>query len=157
MKCLFIGLLFFSACSTTAEKEMNLQDTLSAIQDNNPADTTILTSLEGAWQLLPVLPSDTAAGKIPILVFDLKSKKFQGNSGCNNISGSFYIANDSLSFSEQILMKKMACPGYNEEGFMQSLTKTNRYTIEKGVLQLLQEQTVLSRWARKNVAVQKKI
>lgn len=159
MKSLFITMqiLFFAACNTTAKEENHQKDDLSATHNNIPGDTTNKVSLEGAWQLQPVLPSDTATGKIPTLVFDLNSKKFQGNTGCNNISGSFYLANDSLSFNEQILMTKMACPGYNEEGFIQSLTKTNRYTIEKGVLQLMQEQTILSKWIRKDSVLQKKI
>jgi heat shock protein HslJ len=158
MKYLVIIMIFLlSACNTTMEEKNEQQYTLSAIEDNNPADTSIVAALEGAWQLQPALPSDTATGKIPTLVFDLKSQKFQGNTGCNNISGSFYFVNDSLSFNEQILMTKMACPGYNEEGFIQSLSRTNRYVIEKGVLQLMQEQTVLSKWIRKDAVAQKKI
>ncbi|CAN5549180.1 hypothetical protein BH10BAC2_BH10BAC2_39620 [soil metagenome] len=159
MKFLFITMqiLFFAACNTTTKEDNVQKDTLPATHDNSLDDTTNTVSLEGAWQLQPVLPSDTAAGKIPIFVFDLISKKFQGNTGCNNMSGSFYLENDSLSFGEQILTTKMACPGYNEEGFIQSLTKTNRYTIEKGVLQLMQEQNILSRWTRKDAVIQKKI
>lgn len=159
MKYLFIALqiLCFEACDTAVKEERYQNDTLSVHGDNSSDDTTNTVSLEGAWQLQPVLPSDTATGKIPTLVFDLNSKKFQGNTGCNNMSGSFYLVNDSLSFNEQILMTKMACAGYNEEGFIQSLTKANKYKIEKGVLQLMQQQTILSKWIRKDSTVQKKI
>lgn len=159
MKYLFIALqiLCFEACDTAVKEERYQNDTLSVHGDNSSDDTINTVSLEGAWQLQPVLPSDTATGKIPTLVFDLNSKKFQGNTGCNNMSGSFYLVNDSLSFNEQILMTKMACAGYNEEGFIQSLTKANKYKIEKGVLQLMQQQTILSKWIRKDSIVQKKI
>jgi heat shock protein HslJ len=159
MKHLFIAVLvlFFAACNTQTNKSSNQQDSLPAPTENNLSATATITTLEGAWQLQAVLPSDTATGKIPTLVFDLKSKKFQGNTGCNNMSGNFYTEGDSLSFNEQILMTKMACPGYNEQGFIESLTKTDRYKIDKGVLQLMQEQTILSKWIRKDSVVQKKI
>ena len=41
---------------------------------NNPDDTT----LAGKWVLQPVLPSDTAAGRVPVLNFNLKTKRFTG-------------------------------------------------------------------------------
>lgn len=159
MKYLFIAVLvlFLTACNTQTGEGSNEQDSLPARTENNLSAAATATTLEGAWQLQPVLPSDTATGRIPTLVFDLKSKKFQGNTGCNNMSGNFYTESDSLSFSEQIIMTKMACPGYNEQGFIESLTKTNRYKIDKAVLQLMQEQTILSKWIRKDSVVQKKI
>ena len=150
-------ILIFESCNTTAKEENNQQDSLPATTDNSLTDTITATTLEGAWQLQPVLPSDTATGKIPTLVFDLNSKKFQGNTGCNNMNGSFFLVGDSLSFNEQMIMTKKACPGYNEQGFIESLTKTNRYRIEKGALELMQEQTVLSKWIRKDSVLQKKI
>ena len=85
---------------------------------------------------MPVLSSDTSAGKIPELSFDLKTNRFSGNSGCNAMSGNFILNNDALSFGENIISTKMACPGYNEKAFLESLLKTNRYEIKNGVLQL---------------------
>ena len=149
-------IILVTSCNNTSHKESGNIDTVSSITDTAVVQSKNIT-LEGAWQLEPVLPSDTAAGKIPTIVFDLTTKKFQGNTGCNNMSGNFYTSDDSISFNEQILMTKMACPGYNEQGFIESLTRTNRYKIEKGSLQLMQDQTVLSKWIRKDSVVQKKI
>ena len=149
----FAIVLLSVVCNSPADKTQMTTDTASA----KVADTAKQITLEGAWQLQPVLPSDTATGKIPTITFDLTTKKFQGNTGCNNMSGSFFTSGDSLSFNEQIIMTKMACPGYNEQGFVKSLANTNRYKIEKGLLQLMQDQTVLSKWIRKDSAVQKKI
>jgi len=149
-------IILVTSCNNTSHKESGNIDTVSSITDTAVVQSKNIT-LEGAWQLEPVLPSDTAAGKIPTIVFDLTTKKFQGNTGCNNVSGNFYTSGDSISFNEQILMTKMACPGYNEQGFIESLTRTNRYKIEKGSLQLMQDQTVLSKWIRKDSVVQKKI
>ena len=148
--------ILVTSCNNTSHKEIGNIDTVSSITDTAVVQSKNIT-LEGAWQLEPVLPSDTAAGKIPTIVFDLTTKKFQGNTGCNNMGGNFYTSGDSISFNEQILMTKMACPGYNEQGFIESLTRTNRYKIEKGSLQLMQDQTVLSKWIRKDSVVQKKI
>jgi len=109
-------------------------------------------ALEGEWYLQPVLPSDTAAGKTPVLHFDLKRARFTGNTGCNTMNGKFWFsANDSsLSFSEKLVTTKMACTGYNEKAFIKSLLHTTHFTISNGVLTLLAEDnSSLSHWARK--------
>jgi heat shock protein HslJ len=106
------------------------------------------TTIQGRWKLMPVLSSDTAAGKIPEINFDLKTNRFSGNSGCNAMSGTFIINKDALSFNKDIILTKMACPGYNEKAFLESLGRTNRYQIKNGVLQLMYNSTVLSKWVR---------
>jgi heat shock protein HslJ len=110
-----------------------------------PADTTI----SGVWVLQPVLASDTAAGRIPQLNFNLSAKKFTGNTGCNDMSGSFFLNKDSLAFNEHIVSTRQMCQGYNEKAFIDNLTKTNHYKIVDGVLQLMDDQTILSKWTRK--------
>jgi len=111
---------------------------------NNANDTT----LAGTWVLQPVLPSDTATGKVPTLTFSLATKKFTGNTGCNEMSGHFFLNGDSLTFDENMITTRKACEGYNEKAFIGNLIKTNRYKIEDGVLQLMSDQTILSRWKR---------
>ena len=111
---------------------------------NNADDTT----LAGTWVLQPVLPSDTAAGKIPTLTFNLATKKFTGNTGCNEMSGHFFLRGDSLMFDENMITTRKECEGYNEKAFIGNLIKTNRYKIEDGVLQLMSDQTILSKWKR---------
>ena len=106
-------------------------------------------TLSGDWQLMPVLASDTAAGRKPLLSFDLGANRFTGNTGCNDMSGSFFLKGDSLVFKEQIVQTKIECAGYNERAFIDNLTKVNHYRIENGVLQLLTDKTILSKWVRK--------
>ena len=110
------------------------------------ADTA--KTLEGRWILMPVMPSDTAAGHIPYINFDLKENRFSGNSGCNNMGGSFAVKQDALQFGENMISTKMMCPGYNEKSFLDNLLKTNRYEIKDGVLQLMYNTTILSKWVR---------
>ena len=117
-----------------------------------PPDTT---TLAGPWFLQPMLPSDTAAGKIPTLVLDVAKSRFTGNTGCNSMRGSFWSSrtDSSLSFSDKIITTKMACPGYNEPAFMKSLRSATHYRLRNGVLTLLSEDnTELSRWMRKPAA-----
>ena len=132
------GLLSATLKETPKEKQP-LQDTTMV------ADTT----LEGNWQLQPVLASDTASGKIAEINFSLLQSKFTGNTGCNRMSGSFIRNGNVLKFDEQVMTTKMACPGYNEKAFMDNLFLTNNFKIENGVLMLMNNETALSKWVRK--------
>ena len=143
MKQLIFFAAFISSIALSGFRTKSIVENSSSIHNN--VDTTVVS---GTWQLLPVLASDTSAGKIPQLNFNLKTNKFSGNSGCNAISGEFMINNDALTFSKNIISTRMACPGYNEKAFLESLLKTNRYEIKNGVLQLMYNTTVLSQWVR---------
>ena len=107
------------------------------------------TTLNGQWFLQPLLPADTAAGKIPELHINLSSGMFSGNTGCNTMQGSFQKTATSLIFSKDITLTKMNCTGYNEAAFVKSLLSANGYKFDKGVLVLLFNDTELSRWTRK--------
>jgi heat shock protein HslJ len=123
-------------------------NTLALFASQQQRDTAVL---HGTWFLQPVLPSDTAAGKIPSIVFNTREHRFSGNTGCNTMTGTFQQTDSSLVINERIVTTKMACPGYNEGAFLKSLLRTNRYKIEKGVLILMFDATELSRWTRKFV------
>ncbi|MDI3321643.1 META domain-containing protein [Pinibacter soli] len=110
------------------------------------------SSLNGAWYLIPVLASDTAAGKLPFLVINLKKKQFSGNDGCNDISGTFATAEDKLSFSDNIKGTKIECKGYDEKAFLHNFLLTSNYKIEGSTLSLMNGKTVLSKWSRKNMS-----
>ncbi|RZS71872.1 META domain-containing protein [Pseudobacter ginsenosidimutans] len=107
------------------------------------------TSLNGLWYLQPALPSDTATGTFPSLRFNLKTKKFSGNTGCNTMSGSFTITDSSFQFNDNVQVSKKICTGFNEAAFLKSLFMANRYTIDDSVMTLWFDQTQLSRWTRK--------
>jgi heat shock protein HslJ len=110
-----------------------------------PADTG---HLNGTWFLQPVLPSDTATGKIPTLIFNVNKSRFTGHTGCNSISGRFEISGKILRFDSNLITTRMACPGYNEGAFIKSLLHTNGFKFDNGVLILLFDATELSRWTR---------
>jgi heat shock protein HslJ len=113
---------------------------------NNPFFDSML---DGEWFLQPVLPSDTAVGKIPFIRFNTFKKTFTGNNGCNSMSGTFTTNNSSLVFSGAIITTKILCTGYNEKAFMDNLKRTNQYKIVNNILVLMDNGTELSKWTRK--------
>jgi hypothetical protein len=67
------------------------------------------------------------------------------------MNGAFWFSqkDSSLSFSDKIVLTKIACPGFNEVAFIKSLRSVNHYRLRQGVLSLLAEDnSVLSRWMR---------
>jgi len=143
MKYLFFAGLFLLATICRS----NIQNI--GVQNSTGVWVTQDTAtIAGNWYLIPVLPSDTAAGKIPTLNFDLAAGRFSGNDGCNSMSGSFFIKEDAMRFGENMISTKMACPGYNEKPFVDNLLKANRFMIKDGVLQLMYNTTILSKWTR---------
>ena len=147
---------FLLACNGPASNTSSMTgDTAAtAMAVVKTADTT---SLGGGWFLQPVLASDTASGEIPTLRFDLAKTHFSGNTGCNNMNGTFWYSDkdSSISFNDKFAATKMSCPGYNEQAFVKSLMHVNHYRLEKGMLILLSDNTELSRWIRKPAAVPK--
>src|SRR5687768_6485441 len=73
--------------------------------DTPPAQAPVpvkdTSKLDGLWFLQPMLVSDTATGKIPRLEFNLATKRFTGNTGCNNMSGSFDFTDSTLQFNQR--------------------------------------------------------
>ena len=130
---LFLPAVIFSHAEMSTSNVVALSDT---------------STIAGKWELMPIMPSDTATGTIPQLNFDLAAKKFSGNTGCNVMNGSFEINKDALSFGANMISTKMACQGYNEKAFIDNLFKANRYEIKDGVLQLMYNTTILSKWVR---------
>jgi len=140
------------SCNSTTNNHLPANDSTQPAKIDTPVPAQIqkdTTKLGGLWFLQPVLPSDTATGKIPRLEFNLGSKRFSGNTGCNNMSGSFDFTDTTLQFNQRIVTTKMACVGYNEKAFLESLLRTNSYKLQNGILILMFDQTELSRWTRK--------
>jgi heat shock protein HslJ len=151
-----VGAILFSACKGPAGKQQIPASDSVAIPASLPKvkDTT---TLGGRWILQPVLPSDTATGKIATIQFDLKKSRFSGNTGCNAMNGEFWYGDkdSSLVFSDKIITTRMACPGYNEKSFLNSLLHTSHFRLQDGMLILLSDNAELSRWGRKSARAPK--
>ena len=150
----FLISIWVLSCNGSPGNKLPTQDSAQSAIKNTPmaqapAPEKDTTKLGGQWFLQPVLPSDTAIGKIPRLVLDLTTKKFTGNTGCNSMSGQFDFTDSTLQFNQRIITTKMACVGYNEKEFLETLLRTNSYKLQSGILILMFDQTELSRWTRK--------
>ena len=149
MKPLFFLAVIHILCAgntrNTNHKKNTANTNIQAVVTKN-ADTS---TLSGKWYLQPLLASDTAAGKLPVLEINLAAKTFSGNTGCNNMRGNFQKTDTSLVFNPNIITTKMLCTGYNEAAFIKSLLHANTYKLEKDALILLFDATELSRWTRK--------
>src|SRR2546430_1665731 len=104
MKKLILFMAFLSAVNGESIQGKGKAGHQAVLKKSNDTAT-----IAGYWQLMPVLASDTSAGKIPQLSFDLKTNRFSGNTGCNAISGAFMLKNDALSFDEKMISTRMAC------------------------------------------------
>jgi heat shock protein HslJ len=152
-------MLFLLACQNTDSGSSDQRsDTAIAATPASIPSAPDTTTLGGRWYLEPVLPSDTATGKIPWLEFNLDLAGFSGNTGCNSMHGKFYFSktDSSLAFNDKIVLSKMACPGYNEPAFLKSLKNTERYKLHKDTLTLIgDDHSELSRWLRKPASTPK--
>jgi heat shock protein HslJ len=106
--------------------------------------------ISGEWFLQPVLPSDTATGRIPSLSFDLAKKTFKGFTGCNQMNGGFMISGDALMFDKDLTLTKIACEGFNEKEFITNLLRVDHYQFRDGLLILLINKTPISKWMRRS-------
>lgn len=147
LSCLLLALACNNAVPAGKAPENDTAAGTAQAKDSIPvADTS---TLNGAWVLQPQLSSDTAAGRMPRIQFDVNAGRFTGNTGCNSMSGSFVKKADSLVFDQRIITTRIACTGYNEKAFLDNLLRVNHYEIANGVLLLKENETVLFRWVRK--------
>ncbi|HEV2483668.1 MAG TPA: META domain-containing protein [Puia sp.] len=156
----FLPLLVFAACQNSGPAHTaKTPDTLATVaRVGTPPAPPDTTTLGGMWYLQPMLPSDTATGKIPTLDLNLDKSRFSGNTGCNKMHGEFWFSktDSSLSFSDRMNITRMSCPGYDEPAFIKSLRSAGRYRLRNGVLTLLSDNnTELSHWVRKPSTVPK--
>jgi heat shock protein HslJ len=150
---LLLSILVLSCNGSTGNNLPTPDSTKQAKKDTPLAQAPMpekdTTKLGGLWFLQPVMASDTAVGKIPRLDLNLSTKRFTGNTGCNNMNGAFDFTDTTIQFNQRIITTRMACVGYNEKAFLENLLRANTYKLQNGILILMFNQTELSRWTRK--------
>ena len=67
--------------------------------------------------------------ELPVLEFHKVDGKVMGNSGCNQLSGSYKTDGDKITFGPMI-STKMACPGNGEQRFLTALHAANTFRID---------------------------
>ncbi|HLV23805.1 MAG TPA: META domain-containing protein [Moheibacter sp.] len=114
-----LGLFILTACST----------------QNNPNNTqTLNLDLSGNWTLIHI---DESSGtninegfpnKKPTLILEAISKKLTGNTGCNQMFGSFTTQQNNIHFSG-LGSTKMFCDGVKETEYLNMLNEVDSYKI----------------------------
>jgi len=110
--------------------------------------------LGGRWELSLFPGGDKTFDDIfgqrrPELQLDARKGIVTGTTGCNQLSGSFTVINDRLSFGSNMVTTRMACPGYEEHTFLDALGRVNRYQVNATQLSLLHDSTVVMSFTRK--------
>ncbi len=121
-----IGITVLTACATKKIKQGN-------------------ASLEGKrWDLVSV-DGRSAANSGSYIEFDSTSGKVSGKGGCNGFGGTYTSETGNKLKIEGIISTKMACDHLDiENSFFRMLEKADRYTIDKGGLQLYQGNSLLA-------------
>ncbi|MEO7264968.1 MAG: META domain-containing protein [Ferruginibacter sp.] len=88
-------------------------------------------ALDGVWVLnkinnIPQAGKDYPTG-LPMLQFQVASKKVSGNDGCNRVNGSIEIMGKQIKFSP-FVSTKMACSNYDAEKIYSNLLSNNLVT-----------------------------
>ncbi|MDR2000092.1 MAG: META domain-containing protein [Zoogloeaceae bacterium] len=75
---------------------------------------------------------------VPNLVFDEKSQRVSGSTGCNRIAGGYALEGDKLRF-QQMVSTRMACISgmEQEDRILKALGTIERYRFAGGQLELL--------------------
>jgi heat shock protein HslJ len=66
----------------------------------------------------------------PFINLDTETKKFNGNTSCNSISGNFSLENNQIIFPQNFIMTKMFCEGGGENIFLEAFKKVDGYKVE---------------------------
>ena len=113
------------------------------------------TSLECDWTLA-VFPyqnktlAEVFGTRVVTLLFTKATGTVSGTTGCNRFTCHYTASTDSLLFSQNRALTKMACPDYEEQLFLNGMDRVNRYRINEGQLELLQNDVIVMIFARKS-------
>jgi len=109
--------------------------------------------LAGTWELDYILDpeidfEELYANRKPTITFDVAEKKVNGNSSCNNFSGTVKINGNALSFGP-LMSTKMACPGNGEQVFFKNIERVTSFDVQDSVLTMIMDDIVVMRWQKK--------
>jgi heat shock protein HslJ len=113
-----MGLLFFQSCATQGP------DTSS----------TLNLDLSGSWTLVEIHESSGTTinegfpERKPSLTLEAITKKLTGNTGCNQMFGSFKTNQNNVTFSG-LGATKMYCAGVKEAEYLAMFDKIKTYSI----------------------------
>lgn len=75
---------------------------------------------------------------LPTMSFDSEKKTVSGSTGCNSYSGGYNLDVYGLTFDENMIMTKKACPGASTEtAFMDAIQKAATFEIDGDELKIM--------------------
>ncbi len=106
--------------------------------------STTATLQETYWVLTSLgenpLPQPSANQREPNIILHTAGERFTGSGGCNSISGSYSLKDDTLAFG-QTVSTMMACINgmQTEQAMLKALSQTRRYKISGQNLDLFDD------------------
>lgn len=148
----------FTSCNT-----IKSTSTTTSTKNERVIDTELSKQLEGTWKLsffdasLSGLDGkslhDLFPGKTPELTFDITKHFANGNNGCNNIFGPYYLSNNNgISFGDKWGATMMACNGVSDFAFSNALSKISKYDIKGDNLNLMIADKLVMTLTKENIA-----
>lgn len=101
--------------------------------------STLNLDLSGNWTLTEISKNsgtnvkDGFPNKKPVLILEAISKKVTGNTGCNQLFGSFTTQNNQITFSG-MGSTKMYCQDVKENEYLNMINQVHSYKIINGQL-----------------------
>lgn len=81
---------------------------------------------------------DTEGLTLPTMNFDSEKKTVSGTTGCNSYSGGYNLDVYGLTFAENMVMTKKACPGASTEtAFMDAIHKAATFELDGDELKIM--------------------
>lgn len=141
-----------SADATTSEgSDVELLNKMSTKTTSKNVDGTKgkYALSETKWKLVELNGKavKSKTGKDYFINLDSKSGKFAANVGCNTISGTYFMKDETKLGFNKIMATKMACPNFNfESDFVKVLEKVDNYMIEGKMLHFHKTKAALAKF-----------
>jgi len=110
---------------------------------------------DNTWMLIELngnpIKNDSSSQRIPQIVFRSAENKFNGNTGCNSMAGTYELKENNRILLTGIISTKMACMNNMEleSQFLNALDQADNYTLTGDTLILNKERMApLARFKR---------
>ena len=136
--------IFCSYCKSTKPALLNKETSIH----NKSLPLNYGVELTGNWELKSLWGVEEDKVSKAFINMNFETKSFTGNTGCNNISGTFSFKEELLIIDKNISIDKNNCPAYMDKKFVSMLMKINKFQIQNNALELSQDNIVLMSFKR---------
>lgn len=130
--------MLFSNCKSTKSVH-----SVSISNENHPLAKVAGSDLNGNWEVQSLWGLQNIKTTGSFIKIDFANKTFTGNTGCNDIAGSFSLKGNLFLIDKNMQVGKNACPSHLDKKFTNMLMKINKYDISNNILELSQDNIVL--------------